>query len=38
MDATGHLSGDTIFFDVVRPKKWGKTETIYGKAVRRNMQ
>jgi hypothetical protein len=38
MDATGNFSGHTIFFDVVGPKKWGKTETIYGKAIRRNMQ
>jgi hypothetical protein len=38
MDATGHLSGDTVSFDVIGPKKWGKAETIHGKAVRGNMQ
>ena len=33
-DAIGHFSGDTMSFEFVGPKKWGKPETIHGQAVR----
>jgi hypothetical protein len=36
--ATGHLSGDTITFDIVGPKKWGTTREIYAKAARGDME
>jgi hypothetical protein len=37
-NATGHLIGDTMTFDIVGPKKWGKTRTIHAKAARGDMQ
>jgi hypothetical protein len=37
-NATGHLVGDTMNFDIVGPKKWGKTRTIHAKAARGDMQ
>ena len=33
-NATGHLNGDTISFDVIELKKDGKTKAIHGKATR----
>ena len=33
-DAIGHISGGTMSFDLVGPKKWGKPETIHGNAAR----
>jgi len=33
-DAIGHISGGTMSFELVGPKKWGKPETIHGQAAR----
>ncbi len=33
-DATGHISGDTMSFDLIGPKRWGRPETIHGQAAR----
>jgi hypothetical protein len=33
-NATGHLNGDTMSFDVIELKKGGKTKTIHGRATR----
>ncbi|MBB5060867.1 hypothetical protein HDF16_005603 [Granulicella aggregans] len=36
-NATGHLVGDTMTFDIVGPKKWGQTRTIHATAARGEM-
>jgi len=36
-NATFHLSGDSMPFDVVELKKHGKTKDIHGKATRKSM-
>ncbi len=33
-DATVHISGGSMSFDLIGPKKWGKPEIIHGQAAR----
>lgn len=33
-DATVHITGGTMSFDLIGPKKWGRAETIHGQAAR----
>lgn len=37
-NATGHLSGGTMTFDISGPEKWGKSKTTHAKAERGDMQ
>jgi len=35
-DATGHIDGPNMSFELIGPKKWGRPETIRGQAARGN--